>query len=753
MNYATELKKFATSQSIYTGVRITLAIVLPSLILAHFGILKEYYLFPLATSFIGFTDQAGPYIRRRNALIFGSISFFIVSIVASLIRSFPVLVYPEIIIFGIFFTMIGVYGQRLTSVGSLSLIVLGLFLDGHLLRHTIFQSSLIFLAGSLWYLIIFMIVSKIQPYKLASQMIGENYLELAQFLNIKSKFYFKNPNYSDLHTQIINKQSEIKNLQEATRETVFETRKIVNESTTTSRLLMLMFLGSIDLHEKLMTSENDYRTLHEKFGKTTLLRSWGNFLQYLADELTNVGVALQSGTKAKPLRDIDAMLENIFNEYFEFRKHKLNSKTLDEFLTLRLILNRITDITSEINDIYRVFSQNEKIAKSLSTGLDLEKFVSKEEKLISKVFFSNFSLKSSHFRHAIRITVALLIGYSISQLNYLKIGHSYWIFVTIVAILKPAYATTKHRNLLRLYGTIAGAIMAYGILSFIPNQTVLFAIHLSAMMLCFTFLRSKYLWAVFFMTIYVFLTFNILRPGNINAIFKDRILDTAIAGIVTFAVSYFVLPVWEHTKNFDLMKKSLESNLKYFKAAMSFFKNKSSKMEDYKLARKDAIISLANFADNFQRMISDPKNQQRQLENIHQFVNTSHLMTAYIASFAQYSENSREYPEIDFDSWNTKITAEMMRAEFILNKKNLHQNIIQESAIEPNDSVQQMIEIRQKELEENEFIDRRDPNKITHLTELKNLREILKLIYDVAKEQRKIAENMNLDHQSTIVKQ
>ena len=753
MNYATELKKFATSQSIYSAVRVSLAIVLPSVILAHFGLLKEFFLFPIATSFVGLTDQAGPFIRRRNALILAVISFFIVSIVASSIKNFPLLIYPEIIIFGIIFTMIGVYGQRLAAVGSLSLVVLGIFIDGHLTGDNILKSSLIFLAGSLCYLFIFLIVSKIQPYKLAGQMIGENYLELANYLSLKSKFYFKDPNFDTLYSQIISKQISIKNLQEETRETVFKTRKIVNESTTTSRLLMLMFLNSIDLHEKLMTSESDYRKVQENFGATGFLQSLGDYLQKLSEEMSNIGIALQSGSKAKPLRNVDELLENIFNEYFELRNRKLSPTTLEVFMTLRLILNRITDISDEIKIIYRVFSQDEKMAKSLSTGLDYGKFVTAEEKLSGKVLVSNLSLKSSHFRHAIRITVALLAGYFISKLEFLGIGHSYWVFITIVAILKPAYATTKHRNLLRLYGTIGGALVAYAILYFIPNQNVLFTLFLTAMILCFAFLKSRYSWAVFFMTIYVFLAFNILNPGNLNTIFKDRILDTIIAGVVAFIVSYFVLPVWEHTRNLDFMKKSADSNYKYFSAAMSFFKNENLDIQEYKLTRKAAIIDLANLSDNFQRMISDPKNQQKKLELVHQFVITSHLITAYIASFSQYSENSKKYPEIDFTGWDLKISAELVRTELILHQKNLHQNMLQESALQPEDSVETLLENRRKELEDHEFFDRRDPNKISHLTELKNLKEILELIYDVAKEQRKVVENLEPDIQSTMVKQ
>ncbi|RXM52348.1 FUSC family protein, partial [Chryseobacterium sp. CH1] len=50
------------------------------------------------------------------------------------------------------------------------------------------------------------------------------------------------------------------------------------------------------------------------------------------------------------------------------------------------------------------------------------------------------------------------------------------ILITITAILKPAYSITKQRNLLRLYGTIAGASIAYAILYFVHINGILFAI-------------------------------------------------------------------------------------------------------------------------------------------------------------------------------------------------------------------------------------------------------------------------------------
>lgn len=751
MNYTTELKKFATSQYIFSAVRITLSIVVPSIILAHFGLLKEYFLFPLATSFVGLTDQPGPFIRRRNALLLAVLSFFIVAVVASLLKSFPLLIYVELIVFGLFFTMIGVYGQRLAAVGALALVVLAIFIDGHLTGENIIKSSLIFLAGSLCYFFVFLVVSRIQPYRLAAQLIGENYLELADYLRIKAKYYLPEPDFDKLNMEVLSQQIQIKNLQEDTRETVFETRKIVNESTTTSRLLMLMFLNSIDLHEKLMTSESDYRKLQQNFGKSGFLEEIGVYLHKIADELTNIGIALQSGSKARPTLAVDAELDELFTRYFNLRTKTLNAKNLDDFMILRLILGRITQVTEELKTIYRVFSQDEKLAKSLSTGLDVAKFIPDRSKFSFQVFLNNLSLQSAQFRHAIRLVLALLIGYSISEFAFFEIGHAYWILITIVAIMRPAYATTKHRNRLRFFGTVAGAVLAYLLLYTVGSNTVLFVILLLSMILCFSFLKADYFWAVLFMTVYVFLSFNFLKPGNVNQIFKDRILDTVLAGIVAYIISYFVLPVWEHTQNLTFMQKSARSNQAYFTAVMQFFTGSGITPEQYKLTRRAAVIDLANLSDNFQRMLYDPKNQQKRMEKIHQFVNTAHLITAYIASFYQYTLANKRYPEIDFAAWQRKIEAELSgTCIFLQSSENAPS--ISTTPISPEDTVEDLMQIRRREISETDIVDRRDQNRISHLTELKNLQEILELIYDAAREQRRVAQKMAA-LQTTMVKQ
>jgi hypothetical protein len=184
---------------------------------------------------------------------------------------------------------------------------------------------------------------------------------------------------------------------------------------------------------------------------------------------------------------------------------------------------------------------------------------------------------------------------------------------------------------------------------------------------------------------------------------------------------------------------------------MSKFLNENFNLEDYKVKRKNAIISLANLSDNFQRMISDPKNQQKKLEVVHQFVATSHLITAYTASLSQYAKSDQEYPEIDSESWSKKIESEMNQVSAILNGDKITESLRMDSRLEPEDSsIEDMLHKRKTELLEKEHFDTRDPNKISHLTELKNIHDILELIYDVAKEQRKVIEKYRNEENSTL---
>ena len=61
------------------------------------------------------------------------------------------------------------------------------------------------------------------------------------------------------------------------------------------------------------------------------------------------------------------------------------------------------------------------------------------------------------FRHAIRVSIVLLIGYIFVQLTNIEYG--YWILLTALFVSQPNFNATKRRLRLRIVGTLVGIIL------------------------------------------------------------------------------------------------------------------------------------------------------------------------------------------------------------------------------------------------------------------------------------------------------
>ena len=133
-------------------------------------------------------------------------------------------------------------------------------------------------------------------------------------------------------------------------------------------------------------------------------------------------------------------------------------------------------------------------------GSDYQHLISTQQ-ITPGLFFSNLTLRSDTFRHSLRVSIAIVAGFIVA--SALKIGHSYWVLLTIVVILKPAFSLTKKRNADRLAGTFAGVIIALVVLWLVDNNNVLFAILVVFMAGGYTFLRTNYFMSVMLMTVYL----------------------------------------------------------------------------------------------------------------------------------------------------------------------------------------------------------------------------------------------------------
>ena len=397
----------------------------------------------------------------------------------------------------------------------------------------------------------------------------------------------------------------------------------------------MMFIDSVDLFEQVMTSQQDYKLLHEYFREGDMMERFRNLIAETAHELDRIGLVVQSGFPSKDKGRLDQLIRETEEAFVAYRNTHLTSTNIEGFISLRHVLNSVKDIAERIKRLHRYSTYSSEVSKEVKPDtVDAEKFVSSQE-MDLKLFAGNLSWRSNIFRHSLRVSICILTGYIIAQ--FFPFGHSYWILLTIVTILKPAYGLTKKRNIERLMGTLAGAGSGFLLLSLVHNNTALFVCLILSMIIGYSFLQIRYVVSVVGITLYVLLSFHFLHPVDFRMISTDRVIDTMIGSAISFLGALFIFPKWEQEQVPEYLEKLMEANLRYFAAVSQAFYQQPEAVNTYKITRKEAYVALANLSDAFQRLLSEPKKNVRNTELLHQLVVSNHMLTSHIASLATYA--------------------------------------------------------------------------------------------------------------------
>ena len=298
------------------------------------------------------------------------------------------------------------------------------------------------------------------------------------------------------------------------------------------------------------------------------------------------------------------------------------------------------------------------------------------------------------FRHSLRMTVTLLVGFLVAVL--FKLENSYWILLTIVVIMRPGYGLTKNRSYQRIFGTVAGGLIAFGALTVIHNSSVIAGLTIVCMLFGFAFTATNYKVGVTFVTMYVVFLYASISP-NINEVIELRILDTIIGATLCFVANYFLWPSWEFLNVPSHLKKSIEANRNYLNEISLFYNTKGDVTTSYRLARKSAFIETGNLMASFQRMSQEPKSKQRQLPQIYKLAVLNHTLLSAAASLGTYIQSHK--------------TTQASNAF----------NIVAETVIR---NLNRAIALLNMETDANQEIDAENEDLAMRFTELKNIRAI-----------------------------
>lgn len=658
-DYFQEIQKFTSSQYWYSGWRITAGVIMPLFVFIFLGQLSIAVPFLWGSLFVSLTDTPGPIHHRRNGMIAAIALNASLVLITAFTREYQALLVIQIIVLGFFLSMFRIYGSRAGAVGTLSLVVMLLNLLSMNRDYSTLQGGLLIAGGGCWYMLFSLLLHRIRPYRPVEQALGEHLIAISDYIRARASFYREGADLSQCFLRVMKEQGDVRTIQNQTQDLLFKTRRSVSDASPRSRSLMMIYLDSLDLFEQTMYSYQTYEKLHKSLENTGLLNRYYGLIHELAAGLEHIGISVQMGNVVKSHFDITRRISDVKQVTDEHIEKTTEPDKIQGLDTLIKILNNVQEISNRINRLILYTRMEADTANTFEMAQKVTR-IAATQPISLKILRQNLTFRSGTFRHAIRLTVAMIAGYAVSLI--LSLSQIYWVLLTIVTILRPAYMLTKQRNIERVAGTLVGVIVVSVILLFISNTTVLLVIMILSMLLGYSMLRVHYFTFVVFLTIFLVISLVFLNPFEFQSLIRERLIDTLIGSVIAFLASRFIFPVWGHHEIRDSMQKMLEANRQYFLQAWMAVKTQQSETPAYALARQDAIVSLTNLSDNFQQMLSEPS-QSDQAQLIHQFVIANHMLTGYIAALSDEEMTTEKTANEELEELTKAITSELQGAE------------------------------------------------------------------------------------------
>ncbi|WP_281613867.1 FUSC family membrane protein [Flammeovirga sp. SubArs3] len=625
---------------------MTWSIVLPLVIGLLFQRIGTGTIVAIGALCVGLSDSPGTWSEKAKGLIGGSFLNTIAAIGMAICIQWPIIAVLYLTIISFASAIISIFGNRATMIGNSVLIAISLGVGFGEPISDLPSLALYLLAGGLWYSLNSLVLWQIRPYASIEKLLGECYVLMSQYFKIKASL-FNGDISNDAQNKLFQLQTQIDHKQEEVRTLLLTQRSALQGATPLGRSLILLLRASTDIFEKASATHYSYQELSKQFKDTPLLPKMSSIFNDMGNNLAYLGKHI---TKRKPTGEIPRHLDDFkeVQDIFEsLRDDQYRVIPIDVFAEVKNIIRNFNRIDRTISETATYTDLKNDNNKGFANGLILPNFITSTDQGTLK---DHLTINSSHFRHAIRISIAMLLGYVVA--NFLDLDRGYWVWLSISVILKPSFAITKQRMLQRIIGTTFGIIISAILLKAFNASHIYIIFLLIFGVGTFSTLSKDYRLGMMLLTPFILLMISLSVPFT-EKIALYRVIDTALGGIIAFLTSIFIYPEFEIKKINNKIIEATRSACSYFSEVATVYTGYSELDEhNYKLARKKAQLANANLAVSFQIMLNDPKNNQVPSSSLYEFIAASRMLFAHTATLASNAERlSKKHPIPDLQNF------------------------------------------------------------------------------------------------------
>lgn len=561
-------------------------------------------------------------VHPRGRLKSAGISVLLFSVSSSIIG----LLTPFPIIFGVVLgamifslTLLAGINYRLQGVTFGTLLIITYTMLGVDASAQWFHQPILYVIGAAIYSTVSVLLLYFKPLRLLRGELSDGFSYLAEYIEVKAKLFPSEPEEQErIRNQLaqqniqLAQQIEIckRDLQSYSAESSKDMREVVDSFYCKWFLLQ-------EMQERATSSHEQYDILSGQVKNSDLIEGFGQLMRQIASAMHLYAESLLTGETYKhPISLVWTVsaLKNMLDAEKEANEA--------HYSTLFLLMKNLSGLEESL--------RNEGVKRSQVEMPDFN-----YQRPARKSLLSILTPTHPRFRFAVRLTLCMLLGYSIMHLFNIEKGA--WILLTSLIVVQQTYSATRQRLFHRIFGTLMGVMLGVGLAQLLPTLTGQILLMLGAIYAFFFWLKKNYTIAAIFITIYVLASFNLLADQGV-AVMLPRIIDTLIGGFLAYVVVRFIWPDWQYKQLPILLHTAIAKNKRYFEGIYTTSVTETEYLHNRRTAHNADNALTSAWKD----MRLEPKSKRLFQQKAFRLTDLNHALLSYISAFAVHNRKAKQ---------------------------------------------------------------------------------------------------------------
>ncbi|KQV23504.1 hypothetical protein ASC74_02755 [Pseudomonas sp. Root329] len=569
---------------------------------------------------------------RLNALAVTLVCFSVAALSVELLFPYPVVFVIALALASFGLTMLGALGERYGAIASATLILsvytmIGVDQRGGAVTD-FWHEPVLLVAGAAWYGLLSVLWQAMFSNQPVQQSLARLFRELGYYLKLKSSLFepIRQMDVEARRLELAQQNGRVVAALNAAKEIILHRVGNGRPGSKLSRYLKLYFLAQ-DIHERASSSHYPYNALADAFFHSDvmfrcqrLLRQQGKACRALAESIQMRQPFIYDASFAEALSDLHASLEHL--------RIQSNPAWRGLLRSLRALAANLGTLDRLLSDA----SNPDALADATDSSL-----LDRSPRSLKDVWIrlrTQLTPTSLLFRHALRLPLALSIGYGMVHLIHPSQG--YWIILTTLFVCQPNYGATRRKLGQRIIGTAIGLTVAWALFDLFPNPLVQSCFAIAAGVVFFINRTTRYTLATAAITLMVLFCFN--QVGDGYGLFLPRLFDTLLGSLIAGLAVFLFLPDWQGRRLNKVLANTLTCNSIYLRQIMQQYAAGKSDDLAYRLARRNAHNADAALSTTLANMLMEPGHFRKEADVGFRFLVLSHTLLSYLSGLGAHRE-------------------------------------------------------------------------------------------------------------------